>query len=976
MTRLLLLCFLATLTHLSVKSQTHNTAVAHAWADSVFNTLSDDQRITQLMVLRESEFKPNGYVIHDSAIREAVKNYNIGGIVLFQGNPVEQAKLINEFQGLAKTPLMVCIDAENGLGMRMDSVMPLNRQMMLGAVEDPNIIYHYGRLVGNQCKRMGIQVDYAPVVDINNNPQNPVINDRSFGEDKYKVAKYGVAYMKGLQDVGVLACAKHFPGHGDVAVDSHHDLPVINKTVAQLDSLELYPFEKMFQSGAGSVMIAHLYIPAIDSTANTATSLSKKNVTGLLRNQLNYQGLTFTDALDMQGVAKYFPGGEIAAQSLIAGNDMLCLPADVPNSLARIKGAITAGKLSWNDIYDKCRKVLMYKYLYGSATAKPVNTVHLTTDLNKGVSDMRRIVAENALTVLNKTDIKFFPLKKSPGKTDIVYLGLGISEDNTFSKILKDSLNADAFFFDYTEDGSRVLSTAALIKEKYKSVVVGVHNYKRYPANNFGISDYAFQLLDSVLKNNEAVVYDFGNPYALANFCEAKNLVACYEDDSITQKVAANLLLGKIRGRGKLPVTVCEAFQYGSGIPTTNNLFATTEPESVGLNDTTLSTIDSIAYDGIAAGAMPGCVVLVAKDGKIAYEKSYGTYNFDGLEPVSTQSVFDMASVTKICATNISVMKLYDEGKLSLDKTLGDYLPWVRGTNKARLKIRNILLHQAGLVAYIPFYRETIDPATKTLIPDLYASVQSDSFDIRVAENLYLRNDYRDTIYKRILTSRVGPQNKYIYSDNDFIFLGKIVEAVSGLPLNQYAKKTFYDPMHLPATTFLPRDSIELQLIAPTENDMEFRMQHLRGDVHDPGAAMFGGVSGHAGLFSDAQGIAAIMQMLMNGGTFKGHRYIKESTVKLFTGYHSSISRRGYGFDKPEKDNATRKEAYPALSVSPLTFGHTGFTGTCAWADPKYNIVFVFLSNRVNSNGGDSSKLLRMNIRGKIQETIYDAMKH
>ena len=374
MIKLLLTIFLLSFSRLVSFSQIHPTPEAQRWTDSVFNSLSDDERITQLMVLRESEITKNGVLIYDSAITDAIKRYNIGGIVLFQGGPVTQANLINTFQSIAKTPLMVCIDAEWGLGMRQDSVIPLNHQMMLGAVQDPAIISGYGKLVGRQCKREGIQVNFAPVVDVNNNPNNPVINDRSFGEDKYKVATYGVAYMKGMQDEGVLACAKHFPGHGDVSVDSHLDLPVINKSMAQLDSLELYPFEQMFSAGVGSVMIAHLYIPAIDTTANTATSLSKKNVTGLLRNQLNYQGLTFTDALGMQGVAKFFPGGEIAAQSLIAGNDMLCLPADVPSSIAKIKAAIDSNKLSWNDIYEKCKKVLLYKYMYGVAQVKPVNT--------------------------------------------------------------------------------------------------------------------------------------------------------------------------------------------------------------------------------------------------------------------------------------------------------------------------------------------------------------------------------------------------------------------------------------------------------------------------------------------------------------------------------------------------------------------------------------------------------------------------
>ncbi|MGH2563771.1 MAG: glycoside hydrolase family 3 protein, partial [Ginsengibacter sp.] len=397
----IILCILF-FTHVS--AQKNINLQAKHWADSVFNTLSDDERITQLMVLRESSYTKDGPVYYDSAITDAIQKYNIGGICLFQGGPVQQANFINYFQSISKTPLMVCIDAEWGLGMRMDSVIPLNHQMMLGAVNDTSIISAYGKLVGMQCKRSGINVNFAPVVDINNNPDNPVINDRSFGEDKYKVAEYGVTYMKAMQSEGVLACAKHFPGHGDVSVDSHFDLPVINKSMKQLDSLELYPFEKMFAAGVGSVMIAHLYIPAIDTTANTATSLSKKNVTGLLRNKLHFEGLTFTDALGMKGVAKYFPGGQIAAQSLIAGNDMLCLPEDVPNCIAKIREAIDSNKLSWNDVYEKCKKVLEYKYLYGSANVKPVDTVNLTNDLNAGANDIKKLVADNAITVLSKKD--------------------------------------------------------------------------------------------------------------------------------------------------------------------------------------------------------------------------------------------------------------------------------------------------------------------------------------------------------------------------------------------------------------------------------------------------------------------------------------------------------------------------------------------------------------------------------------------
>ncbi|MEO6219676.1 MAG: serine hydrolase, partial [Ginsengibacter sp.] len=720
----------------------------------------------------------------------------------------------------------------------------------------------------------------------------------------------------------------------------------------------------------------------IDSTANTATSLSRKNVTDLLRTHLNYQGLTFTDALDMKGVAKFFPVGEIAVQSLIAGNDILCLPADIPSSILKVKQAIQNNKLSWDDIYTKCKKVLLYKYKYGISNVKPIQTDNLANDLNAGVNEIKKMVAKNSITVLSKKDIKFFPLQKPDNKEkNIVYLGIGISVDNAFSKRMKDDYGADVFYFDYQEDTRRILSTVELIKKRYKSVVIGIHNYARYPSNNFGISKYALDLVDSVLKNNDAIIFDFGNPYALKNFCNASNLIACYEDDSITQNVAVDFLEGKINAKGKLPVTVCDAYQYGSGILTSDNLLPVTMPEHVGIDALKLSIIDSIAEAGIVAGAMPGCVVLVAKDGKIVFEKAYGKYNYDTPEQVTLQSIYDMASVTKICATTISVMKLYDEGKIKLNKTLGDYLPWVKGSNKGKLKIEKILLHEAGLAAFIPFYKETIDSTTNEPIPSIYSKLKSDSFNIRVAEKLYMRHDWADTMYKRILGSKLGPQDKYIYSDNDFIFMGKIVEAVSGLPLDKYVAKNFYEPMRLNSTGFIPREKFDTNLIAPTEYERSFRMEHLHGDVHDPGAAMFGGVSGHAGLFSDAEGIAAIMQMLLDGGTFNGKNYIKEKTIKLFTGYNSSVSRRGLGFDKPEQparpaggDNTTRVEPYPTKSASALTFGHTGFTGTCTWADPKSKIVFVFLSNRVNPDGGDNLKLLKMNIRGNIQEAIYEAI--
>lgn len=934
---------------------------ANQWVDSVFNTLSKEEKIAQLMVIRAHS---NLGADHVAKVINDITKYNVGALCFFQGGPVRQANLTNYYQSIAKTPIMVTIDGEWGLGMRLDSVIDLPYQLTLGALNDPKLVYQMGRAVGEQCRRMGIHVNYAPVVDINNNPNNPVIGYRSFGEDKNKVGELGVAYMKGMQDAGIMACAKHFPGHGDTEVDSHLDLPVINKSKSELKSLELDPFRELFKAGVGSVMIAHLYIPSIDKTPNLATSLSKNNVTNLLRMEMGYQGLAFTDALEMKGVSKFFPSGEASVQALIAGNDMLCLPDDVGTSIIAILGAIKKRQLNWTDLDARVKKVLLAKYQLGLHTQQKIETGNLVNDLNRNANSLIAGIARNTITILRNED-HLLPLPK--GKK-IAYVGIGLKDLTSFGQRLKTEWKADTYTFGYKEGDDKQEKIFDKIAEgKYDAVVIGVHGFSSRPANNYDISPAALSLWRKLQPFN-AITFVFGNVYAAKNFCKAKNLVASYQDDALFQQNAAELLSGKIKAAGTLPVTVCPEFKFGSGIVYTQpdfNPYISVQSK--------LTQIDSIVEDGITRKAFPGAVVLAAKGGEIIYHKAFGTTTYDSTEMMSLENIFDLASVTKISATTMAVMKLYDEGAISLHKTLGDYLPWVRGSDKEGLIIEDVLLHQAGLVPFIPFYKETIDSATGAPLPDIYRDKLSPGYSIRVAENIYMRDDWRDTIISRILKSPLGSRGKYVYSDNDFIFLGMIVEELSGMKLNDYVYKHFYRPLGLETTGFVPRSRFDISLIVPTEEEKHFRRQLIRGDVHDEGTSLFGGVAGHAGLFSNAYDLAVLYQMILNGGTLNGTRFLNEETIKKFTSYGSNYSRRGLGFDKPEKDNDSKDEPYPSRLASPFAFGHTGFTGTCVWVDPQYDLVYIFLSNRVNPTR-NNPLLQRMNIRGKIQDTIYEAI--
>lgn len=967
--KLLFVSSIAVLLPFLTNAQYRSQLGAPQWVDSVYKSLSNDQRIAQLMVVRAHS---NLGADHIAKVANEIKKYNVGSLCFFQGGPLRQANLTNYYQSIAKTPILITIDGEYGLGMRLDSVPRFPYQISMGAMKNTETAYQMGLAVGEQHKRLGVHVNYAPVVDVYNNPNNPVIGYRSFGEDKYRVAQMGIAYMKGMQSAGIMASAKHFPGHGDVSVDSHYDLPVINKNRAQIEELELYPFREIINAGVQSVMVAHLSIPSIDNSKNRATSISKNAVNGLLRQDLGFTGLTFTDALEMKGVTKYFPGGTIAVEALVAGNDMLCLPENVPGAISAIKDAIKKKKLSWKDIEEKTKKVLLAKYNLGLNVTQRVDTRNLLADLNAKTAGIRKQVAEQALTVVSfqspntfRNDFFILPLKKSK---KIAYIAFSNGGSQILGRRLKDEFGADIYTISYNDAVGKGGSVVKAVQNgRYDAVVIGFHDISlRKGSNNFGITQSAIQNWYSLNKTN-AVTMVFGNPLAMSAFCTAKNLVGVYEDDEVFQNAAADWLKGGFAASGTLPVSVCN-WSVGHGISFGQSAYL----QPVG--DEKFAAVDSIALDGIKKKAFPGCVILAAKNGEIVYHKAFGNYEYtSAAQPMALTSIFDLASVTKISAVTLAVMKLNEQRKIDLKKKLADYLPWTKRTNKANLTLENIILHQAGMVPFIGFYKETIDSAGDPK-PDLYRTSPEEGFSAQVAGNLYIRNDWKDTIWKRILDSPVTPQGKkYVYSDNDFWFLGKIVEEVTEMPLEKYLRDSFYIPMHMHTTGYRPLERFDFKEVVPTEKESGFRNQLIQGTVHDEGAALGGGVAGHAGLFSNAYDLGKLYQMLMNGGELNGHRFLNWETIQNYTTYHSPISRRGYGFDKPEKNNTERPEPYPSQLASLRTFGHTGFTGTCVWADPVNNILYIFLSNRVNPTR-NNPRLGSMNIRGNIQDAIYKAL--
>ncbi len=935
-----------------------------AWADSILRSLTVEEKIGQLfMVPAYSNRGKKGIAEVDRLIKE----YHIGGIIFMQGGPVRQVHFINHFQSVSNIPLLVAQDAEWGPAMRLDSTLVFPRQLTLGAVKNPDLIYDFAEEVARQCKLLGVHLNLAPVVDVNNNPLNPVINDRSFGENRYNVTLRGLMYMKGLQDHGIIACAKHFPGHGDTDKDSHKTLPVIHADRARLDSVELFPYRILISQGLMSIMSAHLLVPALEQEENLPSSLSPVVINGLLRSRMGFDGLVITDALTMKGAGEAERPGDVELQALLAGNDILLFPKDIPAAIYRIKDAINQGILSAEQLDEHVRRILLAKAFAGLDHYQPVSDSALVYALdNPYVRVLKRKLIASALTLAQDKE-NLIPFRQISRKRFAV-LTIGGGDNSTFAARL--SAYAPFDVFRISKEASRAeWDRLQKALSKYDHVVTGLFGMSRWYSRNYGVTAQAQQFLQRLNDQHRLVLCLFGSPYSLGLFPGLETVLVAYGDDTDYQDLAAQALFGGIPLEGAIPVSAGFEYPFGTGLERKEVLrLSFSLPEAVGISSMALAGITRIAREAIDLKATPGCQVLVAVKGKVIYNHAFGYFTYDKRLKVDRNDLYDVASITKVAATTLSLMYLYDRGLFSPYKTLDYYLDDLKNTTLGRLLIRDVMTHTAGLKPWIPFYAATV---ADSIFSEYYCETQEPPYTIQVADHLYIRNDYPDTIFKLIREAELKPKGRYKYSDLGFYLLRKIVEKLTNRPLEEFVQEKFYLPLGMYHTTFRPLEKFPRNQIVPTELDTIFRRQLVHGYVHDPGAAMLGGVSGHAGLFSTAEDLAILMQMLLNKGLYGGKRYLKDKTVQLFTARQNNRSRRGLGFDKPEPD----PEAIGPTSklVSLKTFGHTGFTGCCVWADPEYEVVYVFLSNRIHPTA-DNKKLISENIRTRIQDIIYQSL--
>ncbi len=934
------------------------------WVDDQYNGMTLDDKFGQLFMVSVASHQEKAVT---DKINALIKEHRIGGVIFSTGGPVRQAKLTNQYQATSKIPLLIGMDAEWGLSMRLDSTYAFPWNMTLGAVNDNAIVEKVGKQIAKHAKRLGVHINFAPDVDINVNPKNPIIGNRSFGEDPQNVTEKAIAFMKGMQSEGVLGSGKHFPGHGDTATDSHHALPVIAFDRQRLDSIELYPYKKLIDAGIGSIMVAHLEVPALEMKKGLPSSLSEQIIEGILKDEMGFQGLVFTDALNMKGVTASRKSGDAELEAFLAGNDMLLMPTEIAKAKEKLAKAFERGRITEQRLAHSVKKILRAKYKVGLHNYRPVVVENLYNDLNTLENDLVYEEAiENAITVV-KNDYYLLGIKKLENKK-IAYVKFGDDPGDTFVEELNKYAQVDQVY------GKDIVTLKANLKE-YNLVIIGFHKNNDSPWKSYEFTKNELNWLNEIAdeRSSNVILSVFAKPYALLNITSFKNVdgvVVGYQNSVLAQKKMAQLLFGALPANGKLPVSAHADFPVNTGLALKSLLrLGYSFPERVGLSSIKLAKVDKLVQDGLDSLMFPGAQVLIARQGKVIYNKGFGKPTYTSEEKITPDHIYDLASITKILGTLPMVMAMEEQGKIKLDTTFEEMVPQYAQTELKNVTVLKSLSHYGRLPSWIAFYLSTLNEQRKPS-GEFYRDKPLDGFSIKVTEDIYLTDAYQDSIYNRIGRQELK-SNRYRYSDVGFYVLKKYIEEKNNNTLDKLVDSFLYAPIGANKTGYLPLEKFPKNKIVPTEEDNYYRYQTIQGHVHDMGAAMQGGIGGHAGLFSNANDVAKIMQMYLQEGYYGGMQFLEGRTIKKFnTCYFCDKSvRRGVGFDKPDP-----KSGSPAFKgISRKSFGHSGFTGTYTWADPDQELVYVFLSNRTYPKA-TNNLLVKSGLRSRIQEAIYDAI--
>ncbi len=932
---------------------------ASMWADSVYKTMSWEERVGQLFMIPVYSYDLKNL----SSIQETIQSKHVGGVIFMQGEVKNQVIMTDALQKQSKTPLFIGQDAEWGPGMRLPETFSFPNNMTLGAIKNDSLLFKTGAYIGEQLSTIGVNVNFAPVADSNTNPDNPVIGKRSFGESAEQVSTKALAIASGLRSKNIMPVYKHFPGHGDTHVDSHKNLPFIEHSLERLNQVELVPYKNMIRKGLPAIMTGHLLAPALSGSDTLPATLSQNTIL-YLRDSMHFNGLLFTDALNMKALDYNWAPGQLELTAFLAGNDVLLFPRNLEAGIQKIIESLKKKK-NKRKLEASVQRILKEKYSFRTPVALQAENLLLKLQKPK-YRVLNRQLYEESATVISKNNKTALPL------TLLDTLSIATLYYDKIDHSLNELYMNYSTVHAYTWNESPLEQVINRLK-RYNVCIINIPNIQNRKKSGQFIN--RLNQITNALPNTFIIYTHHGNPYQLKNLKYFDEIVLQYEYNENNRGIAPEIIFGAIDAIGRPPVSVGSTIQSGKENRTFNaDRLGYGVPESVGMDGQTLDAIDAIAAEAILEKATPGCQILVARKGKIIYQKAFGYFTYDSLKKVDNNTIYDLASVTKVAATLQSIMFLKDRGIINLDNKASSYLPSLMGTNKESMVIRDILTHQAGLWVFIPFWTKTL--VNDSLSSEYYSDHYSPQYSNQIIEGMYGSNKLNALVQNIIYESRLRPlkngQTKYgyRYSDLGFNVMHYLSEASLNQPMNEFLDQNLYGPLGMHSFGFTPLCKHPIFQIAPTEFDNYFRKKLVNGFVHDPGAALTGGIAGHAGAFGRSTDLAILMQMLMQGGHYGGTQYYKQETVEQFTSKQFEKNRRGLGWDKPipgEWSGPTSEYC------SPETFGHTGFTGTAVWADPKYELVYIFLSNRTYPSA-ENNKLYKLNIRTRIQDIIYKAI--